>query len=65
MGAVSLLLLLGSAGLHVVQHVLLKRARNRTAFVWCVWLWAAVVGVAFLKESRHRAPPGDAAAARK
>src|SRR5262249_32332907 len=43
MGAVSLLLLLGSAGLHVVQHVLLKRARNRTAFVWWVWLWAAVL----------------------
>jgi drug/metabolite transporter (DMT)-like permease len=43
MGAANLLLLLGSAGLHVVQHVLLKRARNRTAFVWWVWLWAAVL----------------------
>jgi drug/metabolite transporter (DMT)-like permease len=43
MGAANLLLLLGSASLHVVQHVLLKRARNRTAFVWWVWLWAAVL----------------------
>src|SRR5262249_42945130 len=43
MGAVSLLLLLGSAGLHVIQHVLLKRSRNRTAFVWWVWLWATVL----------------------
>jgi len=43
MGAVSLLLLLGSAGLHVIQHVLIKRARNRTAFVWWLWLWAAVL----------------------
>lgn len=39
----SLVLLLGSACLHVVMHVLLKRARDRTAFVWWMWLWASVL----------------------
>jgi drug/metabolite transporter (DMT)-like permease len=39
----SLLLLLGSACLHVLQHLALKRARDRTAFVWWMWLWAAVL----------------------
>ena len=39
--AVSLILL--SACLHVVQHVVLKQARDRAAFVWWMWLWAGVV----------------------
>jgi drug/metabolite transporter (DMT)-like permease len=43
MSTVSLLLILGSACLHVVQHVALKRARDRTAFVWWIWLWASVL----------------------
>jgi drug/metabolite transporter (DMT)-like permease len=43
MSPVSLLLLLGSACLHVVQHVLLKRAHDRTAFVWWIWLWGVVL----------------------
>jgi drug/metabolite transporter (DMT)-like permease len=43
MSTVSLLLILGSACLHVVQHVALKKARDRTAFVWWIWLWASVL----------------------
>ena len=39
--AVSLILL--SACLHVVQHVALKQARDRMAFVWWMWLWAGIV----------------------
>src|SRR5262249_52074078 len=34
---------LGSAGLHVVQHVALKRARDRMSFLWWMWLWASVL----------------------
>lgn len=43
MSTASLLLILGSACLHVVQHVALKKARDRTAFVWWLWLWAGVL----------------------
>jgi drug/metabolite transporter (DMT)-like permease len=43
MSPMSLLLILGSACLHVVQHVALKKARDRTAFVWWLWLWASVL----------------------
>ena len=32
-----------SACLHVVQHVALKQASDRAAFVWWMWLWAGVV----------------------
>lgn len=38
-------LVLASAGLHVIQHVGLKRARDGHAFMWWMWLWA---GVAFV-----------------
>ena len=39
----SLMLLLVSACVHVVAHVALKRARDRTALVWWVMLWASVL----------------------
>jgi drug/metabolite transporter (DMT)-like permease len=38
-----LLLVLLSACLHVVQHVALKRARDRLSFVWWMWLWAILL----------------------
>jgi len=38
-----LLLVLLSACLHVVQHVALKRARDRMSFVWWMWLWASLL----------------------
>ncbi len=38
-----LLLILLSACLHVVQHVALKRARDRVSFIWWMWLWAGVL----------------------
>lgn len=38
-------LILLSACLHVVPHLTLKRARDRTAFVWWLWLWSSVLFV--------------------
>ncbi|GAB4577783.1 MAG: DMT family transporter [Anaerolineales bacterium] len=35
--------LLGSACIHVVAHVVLRRARNRTASVWWVLFWGGVL----------------------
>ncbi len=43
MSAFSVLLILGSACLHVVQHLAIKQAHERTAFVWWMWLWASVL----------------------
>ena len=37
------LLILGSACIHVVAHVALKRTQDRTAFIWWVLLWGSVV----------------------
>lgn len=39
----NLLLILGSAGIHVVAHVALKRSTSRAAFVWWMLFWGAVV----------------------
>jgi drug/metabolite transporter (DMT)-like permease len=39
----NLLLILGSACIHVVAHVGLKRSPNRAAFVWWVLLWGSVM----------------------
>jgi len=39
----SLLLILGSACIHVVAHVALKRAQDRTAFVWWLLVWGGVL----------------------
>lgn len=39
----ALLLILLSACLHVFQHVALKRARDRTSFIWWMWLSASVL----------------------
>jgi drug/metabolite transporter (DMT)-like permease len=39
----NLALILGSAVVHVVAHVALKSARDRTAFVWWMLLWGGVL----------------------
>ena len=39
----NLLLILASAVVHVVAHVALKRARDRTAFVWWMLIWGGVL----------------------
>lgn len=39
----NLLLIVGSAFVHVVAHVALRRARDRIAFVWWMLLWAGVL----------------------
>jgi len=41
----SLLILLGSAFIHVVTHITLKRSRDRTAFVWWMLLFSGVLFV--------------------
>jgi drug/metabolite transporter (DMT)-like permease len=38
-----LLLLLGSACIHVVTHIALKRSRDRTAFVWWMLIFSGVL----------------------
>lgn len=39
----NLLLILGSACIHVVAHVALKRSANRAAFVWWMMLWGSLL----------------------
>lgn len=39
----ALLMLVGSAGLHVVAHVALKQAHHREAFVWWLLLWGGLL----------------------
>ena len=43
MSTTSLLLILGSACLHVVIHVALKLAGDRASFVWWMLLWCALI----------------------
>lgn len=43
MSLANVLLILGSACMHVVVHINLKRARDRAAFVWWVLLFAMVI----------------------
>ena len=39
----TILLVLTSAGFHVVTHVALKQSRDRSAFVWWMLIWAGVL----------------------
>lgn len=43
MTTAGLLAILGSACIHVIAHVVLRRARNRTAAVWWVLFWGGVL----------------------
>lgn len=43
MSLASILLIVFSAVLHVIVHVLLKRTKNRAAFIWWMWLWVIIV----------------------
>src|SRR5262249_47036167 len=43
MSPVNILLILASAVLHVTAQTALKRAHNKTAFIWWMWLWAIVL----------------------
>jgi len=45
MDLVSLLMIIGSACIHVVAHVGMKRALDRTAFMWWTLFWASVLFV--------------------
>jgi drug/metabolite transporter (DMT)-like permease len=57
MSLTSLLLILGSACLHVVVHVALKKAHDRAAFVWWTLLWASVLYLPILAFLRQPIPP--------
>jgi drug/metabolite transporter (DMT)-like permease len=57
MTLLSLLLLLGSACLHVVVHVALKKARDRAAFVWWMLFWASVLYLPILFVYGPAVPP--------
>jgi drug/metabolite transporter (DMT)-like permease len=57
MTTTSLLLILGSACLHVVVHVALKRAQDRAAFVWWTLLWASVLYLPILVFFWEPIPP--------
>jgi drug/metabolite transporter (DMT)-like permease len=50
-------LVVASAAFHVVAHVALKRAHDRTAFVWWMLLWAAVLFTPVLFLVRTPIPP--------
>jgi drug/metabolite transporter (DMT)-like permease len=43
MSPTNLLLILGSACMHVIVHIGLKKARDRTSFVWWMLVWSMVL----------------------
>src|SRR3972149_8589483 len=57
MTPLSLLLILGSACLHVVIHVALKKAQDRAAFVWWTLLWACILYSPILVLFGQSVPP--------
>ena len=57
MTPLAVLVILGSAGLHVVLHLALKGARDRMAFVWWMWVWAAVLFSPVLVLTEFHIPP--------
>jgi drug/metabolite transporter (DMT)-like permease len=57
MSLTSLALLLGSACIHDVTHVALKRSRDRTAFVWWMLLWSGVLFVPVVVWGWQSIPP--------
>jgi drug/metabolite transporter (DMT)-like permease len=50
------LLILGSACIHVVAHVGMKRTRDRAAFVWWILLWGGVLFAPLLFVNRQPIP---------
>lgn len=57
MSLTSFLLILGSACIHVVAHVALKRTRDRVAFTWWVLLWGCVLFTPVLVFNWQTIPP--------
>ncbi len=53
----SFLLILGSACIHVVAHVALKRTRDRVAFTWWILLWGCVLFAPVLALKWQTIPP--------
>ena len=51
------MLILGSAVIHVVAHVALKRTHNRAAFVWWMLLWGGLLFSPVLIFGWHPIPP--------
>lgn len=57
MSLTSFLLILGSACIHVVAHVALKRTRDRVAFTWWVLWWGCVLFAPVLVFRWQTIPP--------
>ena len=57
MTPLAVMIVLGSAGLHVVVHLALKGARDRTAFVWWMWVWGAILFSPILVLTEVDIPP--------
>ncbi len=57
MSLANLLLILGSACIHVVAHVALKRSTNRGAFVWWMMLWGSVLFAPLVFTAWPAVPP--------
>ncbi len=53
----NLLLILGSACIHVVAHVALKRSPNRAAFVWWMMLWGTLLFTPLVFTAWPAVPP--------
>ena len=53
----NLALILASAVVHVVAHVALKRAQDRTAFVWWMLVWGGLLFAPVLFVARLAVPP--------
>ncbi|MBI4853473.1 MAG: EamA family transporter [Acidobacteria bacterium] len=51
-----LLIVLASAFLHVIVHLVLKLAKNPTAFLWWMWFWAIVLFFPVLLFTWHPIP---------
>src|SRR5262245_66223639 len=56
MSLTSIILIVVSAGLHVSSHAAMKRARNRTAFIWWMWFWVALFFLPVLMLTPQRIP---------
>lgn len=53
----NLALILASAVVHVVAHIALKRAQDRTAFVWWMLVWGGLLFAPVLFVARPAVPP--------
>ena len=56
MSFANIILIVASAVLHVIAQVALKRARDKTAFIWWMWLWVVILFFPILILNRQAIP---------